>query len=294
MDGGFLARTDAALHSFQTGAGIDTDRICGPQTWTALVEAGRTLGERLLYLHTPAQRGDDVVELQRQLSTLGFSLGRLDGILDQRTAHALVDFQRNCGLISDGICGPDTLNALQRFTGHLAGAEGITHLTESEQLRHTQNLLGCRIAVGEQGGLDAAVTAVRRLLSDDGATVLTVHHPDWSVQAAQVNEFGALVYIGLEIRPQASEACFYESEHDLSVGGRRLAHLLAQALSDTLRPVKSRGMRLPVLRETRMTAVLCRLSQPDDLVRHNATVARTIRQVLREWVLNPTGEPEAF
>ena len=43
-----------------------------PQTWSALVEAGRRLGDRFLYRRTPMLRGDDVAELQQRLSALGF------------------------------------------------------------------------------------------------------------------------------------------------------------------------------------------------------------------------------
>ena len=36
------------------------DGVCGPQTWSALVEAGFRLGDRLLYHRRPMLRGDDV------------------------------------------------------------------------------------------------------------------------------------------------------------------------------------------------------------------------------------------
>ena len=46
----------------------------------------------------------------------------------------------------------------------------------------------------------------------------------------------------------------------MSYGGRLLAQIAAEALDDVLPgPVEVRGMRLPVLRETRMPAVVCRL-----------------------------------
>ncbi|MDP9441425.1 MAG: peptidoglycan-binding protein, partial [Actinomycetota bacterium] len=104
--------TVAAVLAFQERRGIRVDGVCGPQTWSALVEAGYRLGDRPLYLTHPMLRGDDVAELQRRLGSLGFDGGRVDGILGARTERALADFQRNAGLVSDAVCGPATLAAL--------------------------------------------------------------------------------------------------------------------------------------------------------------------------------------
>ena len=80
--------------------------MCGPQTWSALVEAGRDLGDRFLYRRTPMLRGDDVAELQQRLSALGFDTGRVDGIFGDLTSAALGEFQRNVGLPSTASPGP--------------------------------------------------------------------------------------------------------------------------------------------------------------------------------------------
>ena len=68
------------MRPFQEHRGLRSDGVCGPQTWSALVEAGRVLGDRLLYYRNPMLRGDDVATLQRQLGALGFDAGRVDGI----------------------------------------------------------------------------------------------------------------------------------------------------------------------------------------------------------------------
>ncbi len=60
-------------------------------------------------------RGDDVVDLQQRLSTLGFDTGRVDGIFGDRTSRALAEFQRNVGLPVDGIAGGATLRELIRL-----------------------------------------------------------------------------------------------------------------------------------------------------------------------------------
>ena len=88
----------AAVEAFQHRRGLRVDGVCGAQTWWALVEAGFRLGDRFLYHRQPMMRGDDVAELQRRLSALGFDTGRVDGIFGDLTSRALAEFQRNLGL----------------------------------------------------------------------------------------------------------------------------------------------------------------------------------------------------
>jgi len=276
--------------AFQTSRSIDVDGICGPQTWALVVEAGQRLGGRLLYLHSPALRGDDIAELQQMLSTLGFSVGRIDGIHDAQTAHAVEDFQRNAGLVSDGICGPDTLDALQRFVKHLRGAEDMAAIEERERLSGDGvHLTARRVAIGERGGLDAITAAIRRALTDVGADVLTVHHPDWSAQAAQVNGYDADVYLALELRPEPPTIAFFEGQHFVSPGGRALADRLCNSLHPLFPDISARGMRLPMLRETKMPAVLCRFERARDVVQHNRAVAQAIASATED-VLTSTAD----
>src|ERR1700759_4238151 len=65
--GTFGADTQAALVRFQAARGLEADGICDRDTWLALVEAGFSVGDRLLYLTAPMLRGDDVAELQLSL-----------------------------------------------------------------------------------------------------------------------------------------------------------------------------------------------------------------------------------
>jgi N-acetylmuramoyl-L-alanine amidase len=218
---------------------------------------------------------------------LGFSVGRIDGIHDERTAHAVADFQRNAGLVADGICGPDTLDALQRFVRHLEGADDMAALEERERFTSKgEHLTNRRIAIGERGGLDVMTAAVRRALTDAGAEVLTVHHPDWSSQANQVNGYGADFYIALEVRPEPPTIAFFEGEHFVSPGGRALAECLHVELAHLFPTIGNRGMRLPMLRETRMPAVLCRFEHARDLVRHNREIAVSMARAMQAVLIS--------
>ena len=107
--------TARAVRSFQRDRGLRTDGLCGRHTWSSVVEAGFRLGDRLLYQRIPMLHGDDVAELQRQLSALGFDPGGVDGIFGDQTASAVADFQHNIGISSDGICGPRTLAELSQL-----------------------------------------------------------------------------------------------------------------------------------------------------------------------------------
>ncbi|MEM9610343.1 MAG: peptidoglycan-binding protein [Actinomycetota bacterium] len=288
IDGAFGDSTERAVAAFQHGHGIDVDGIVGPVTWRELVEAGYDLGDRLLYLQSPMLRGEDVSELQRRLGRLGFDAGRIDGILGRDTAGAIQDFQRNTGLGTDGICGPATIDALDRYGGRLRDADPVALVRERERLRSSSaSLDGQRLAVGEPGGLAAPTAAVRRALADTGVRVLTIHHPDGSKHAHQANTFAADVYLGLAAHDGPPEICFYEVPGFVSHGGRLLADLAVDELSSSLAvPVQVRGMRLPVLRETRMPAVVCRLPAPRWTASWTPAVGRAWSSAIGRWAVD--------
>ncbi len=54
-------------------------------------------------------RGEEVRQIQRKLSTLGFYTGSIDGVYGTGTKKAVTAFQKSCGIKADGIAGPTTL-----------------------------------------------------------------------------------------------------------------------------------------------------------------------------------------
>ena len=164
-EGVFGPGTRAAVEAFQHMRGLRVDGVCGSQTWNALVEAGFHLGDRFLYRRTPMLRGDDVAELQRRLSTLGFDTGRVDGIFGDGTSHALAEFQRNVGLPVDGIAGGATLRELIRLESRYKEPELISAVRARTELRHAPPpSAGRHVAIGESGGLGSVAGALRRRL----------------------------------------------------------------------------------------------------------------------------------
>lgn len=127
VDGVFLGRTADAVREFQARAGINEDAIVGPETWSALVDATFTLGDRMLYLRLPHFHGRDVTTLQTALNALGFTCGNIDGIFGSFTERALVEFQRNAGLPADGIAGDDTVGALMALRHVWDGKDASVH-----------------------------------------------------------------------------------------------------------------------------------------------------------------------
>ncbi len=282
--------TEAAVAAFQQAAGLDVDGRCTEVTWNALVEAGYELGDRQLYFRAPMMRGDDVFVLQRSLGALGFDAGRLDGVFGPDTARALGDFQRNCGLPGDGIFGPESLSALERLGPSRTDALGVAHVREQEWLRRlaAADIAARRLVIGEPGGLAALASATTRALRDAGAIAVSLDHPDWSEQARQANALAADVFVGLRLQGGAGvTVAYFATAGYESAGGRHLAELMVEEVATVPGPGGEHaitGMRLPLLRETRMPAVLVALGPAGRVVEHTALVAGALSRALARWI----------
>jgi N-acetylmuramoyl-L-alanine amidase len=284
----FGIATEAALRAFQEVRGLRVDGLCEQLTWTALQEASWELGDRHLNLRAPNLRGDDVAELQRVLGQLGFDTGRVDGIYGPQSERAVRDFQDNTGLAADGVCGYETFAALRRVGGRVSDGPPIATIREQQSLRElAPRMARKRVVLGCFGGLDVITRTIGRQLRSAGASVAELDNPDGSAQAGSANRFGADVYLGLA----ASERCtvsYYAVPGYVSYGGRRLAQLIyEQVFALELLVARPRGMRLPVLRETRMPAVLLELGPIHAVVAHASALAEAMTSALRSWVDTP-------
>jgi N-acetylmuramoyl-L-alanine amidase len=277
-----------AIEAFQHLRGLRVDGVCGSQTWNTLVEASFRIGDRFLYRRTPMLRGDDVVDLQQRLGTLGFDTGRVDGIFGDRTSRALAEFQRNVGLPYDGIVGDATLRELIRLESRHAEAELISSVRARALLRDAPpTLTGRHVAIGERGGLGSVTGALRRRLVHGGTQVTDLHHPDDSTQAHQANEMNVDVFLGLRLSPTRAvcHTSYWAGTHDESQGGRLLAELIQEIVPGILgiEDGGAHGMSLALLRETRMPSVLVELGPASLVVERAALLAAALSNALGKW-----------
>lgn len=169
VDGVFFGRTEEAVRAFQRAYDLAEDSHVGDETWSALVDATFTLGDRILYLRLPHFHGHDVHVLQNALNVLGFACGTEDGIFGSYTERALAEFQRNAGLVSDGIAGDDTVRAIMSLRHVWEGKDGRSHSAAQVAPGRAQEVLS-RISFGVEGLDEVGADIARRLVNLATAT----------------------------------------------------------------------------------------------------------------------------
>jgi peptidoglycan hydrolase-like protein with peptidoglycan-binding domain len=118
VDGSFGSATRGALERFQRDRGLLVDGVVGAQVHAALGETARPDPRAAALSAMPANtvlrpgtRGEGVRRLQQRLIDHGANL-ELDGAYGQRTTAAVAAFQKQRGLVVDGVAGPHTIGAL--------------------------------------------------------------------------------------------------------------------------------------------------------------------------------------
>jgi hypothetical protein len=86
---------------------------------------------RDLHVTSPSMTGQDVLDVQKQLATLGLSPGPLDAAYGPATAAAVKDFQQAHRLDVDGVVGPQTLAALAAAAADPAGSAPLARSSSS-------------------------------------------------------------------------------------------------------------------------------------------------------------------
>jgi N-acetylmuramoyl-L-alanine amidase len=142
----FDDHVDAAVRTFQQNRGLMVDGVAGPETLRALGEAQYSLGDRPMFWergidHT---RGDDVSELQRQLSYLGFYYGHIDGEFAERTHHAVRELQLNLGLEPTGVADAPLIGAMARVNRSISPSQAFS-LRDYERLNQASAALKGRV-----------------------------------------------------------------------------------------------------------------------------------------------------
>lgn len=173
IDGKMGPKTRAAIRSFQKDEGLSVDGIAGKNTQRALqtekplapitvTELGdidpsvttpdesrfiaRPLDEFMPNLNIGSIRDIklDTTAIQTKLSGLGYDVGEIDGKIGKRTRKAIRQFQKDKGLVADGIVGPDTTEAMIRAErmSNVDEETGMPEVKDSSVLSGLGNLLG--------------------------------------------------------------------------------------------------------------------------------------------------------
>jgi peptidoglycan hydrolase-like protein with peptidoglycan-binding domain len=264
--GSFGDGTYEAVAAFQARRGLWVDGIVGPDTWRALVSAGYTLGSRILYHRVPMMAGDDVAELQRQLNSLGFESGNVDGIFGPDTLRGLLEFQSNRGLAEDGLAGAEVIDELALMARATAkhGREAVRGRQWLENL--PKSIAGQRIYIdpfcrdeGEAEATWGAAVLLSTIVQSHGATVFLSRSIDTApgerVRALRANRLGIDLTVSIcTTKDPAGSIHFFASELSRSTSGEAVAGCIAERLG---LPVSGRA--IPILKNTRATAVVVAL-----------------------------------
>jgi N-acetylmuramoyl-L-alanine amidase len=264
-------------------------------TWERLVEAGRRLGDRVLSTTAPLLRGDDVAELQERLAALGFDPGRVDGIFGAATRAAVAHFQHDAGLSADGIAGPATLAELRRLAVRHRDAALVSEVKERSRLAdgHLGDLV---VALGQSGGLDALVEAAARAVRARGGQAVVVRDADEGPLATSANaaRAGCLVVLRLEPGSSLATGLYFASERSESPAGRRLAEALSNGAGRALGVDHvTKGMTLPVLRESAMPTTVLEMGHVERLVERSGQLAEALAVAVEQWAV-PSAGAEVF
>lgn len=264
--GSFGSTTEVAVRAFQRSRLLVVDGVCGPDTWSSLVECGYALGDRLLYLRHPMLRGDDVAALQRTLNSLGFHAGREDGIFGPQTERGLREFQRNVGLATDGQLGPATRIELERLATF--GEGSVDAVREREAFRSGRwRLDRVRLFIAVAPELAVVGNALHRALRAHASTVVVdLSGSDDHELAQRANRFDADLTLALRLGDDEARVHYFASGSHHSAVGHCVADALAGALTAQAGTDAggTAGRRTTLLRETRMPAVVCLLAHPGD------------------------------
>jgi N-acetylmuramoyl-L-alanine amidase len=325
----FDEATELAVRHFQQRRGISVDGTVGVETFAALRGAHWRLGDRsLAHDSVHILSGDDVTELQSKLLSLGYDVARADGFFGPRTAEALRAFQREYGLVADGVCGTSTLRAFRNLEGRRVVGGRPQMLREQVAVAAAgPSLLGKRIVIDPgHGGTDLGFVhdgvseaelawdlanrlegRLKALGVQTGVTRGPSNTRTEEERAHLANDLSADLVISLHVdgfaspRPNGLAVYYFGAAEVSSTIGERLADLVLRelvartGLSDNRIHPKS----WTLLRLTRMPAVrveLGYLTSPIDRPRlldplFRDTVAEGLLVAIQRLYLNQADDP---
>jgi len=114
---GLFIGNDTVIEAKGTAYGVVTSKLSHWDEWGELTGVDYTNegSETVVASLRKGDKGEDVRVLQNKLLALGYSLPKYgaDGSYGTETTAAVMAFQKDMGLLVDGICGPITQAALE-------------------------------------------------------------------------------------------------------------------------------------------------------------------------------------
>jgi N-acetylmuramoyl-L-alanine amidase len=286
IDGIMGPKTKEAVKKFQQDRGLLVTGSVDAETWQELADAGYAIGDRLLYLKNPPFRGDDVRTLQLWLKTLGFYKSDENGIFCGKTQRALMEFQKNMKIYSDGILGAETLQHLKNLrriidsksSSNYPFIRNFPDMTRSEAIKvvfdYGENISelseGLRYFREKIYICKSIATFARDMLIQMGIdSEITVNDSDnlslfLSDRIKYANRSNADVLISINLGfsldqdANGSSCYFFKGAKSHSITGKMIANLIQDRLVQNLSILDCRvhGTSYAILKQTVMTAVL--------------------------------------
>ncbi|MFN8016476.1 MAG: peptidoglycan-binding protein [Acidimicrobiia bacterium] len=267
--------TETALRSYQEIHGLPITGIFDEETWNELNLNTFKLGDRLLYERQPMFRGDDVAQLQHRLNSLGFDSGREDGIFRAETAQALREFQRNMAISSDGICGPNTVIALERVSTFASSS--ATSLREKIKWQSRDETSSYRVGLNIDPTFTIVGDRLIKELFDMGLKIPLYHEgANESDVAIEANRNGIDFLFSIIPSFAAAGRCvFFSNSRYRSMVGASFAGAIQHELSKILKsdPDEIVGRMYPLLQESKMPCVIIELCDTSDI-----TMVKLVRE----------------
>lgn len=261
-----------AVRQFQQERGLVADGRVDDDTYNELAGSRHQLGSRAMRYADPMQRGDDVRQLQQQLTELGFHHGNVDGIFGRTTETSLRAFQHDYGLQTDGVAAASTLRALGNLLPKVTGGSATLLRSQAHRVSSGPQLAGRLIyfeADDEADGFTWNLAGrVRDHLEMLGANAILINRTTAgrpaSERAERANRAGAEIFISLQVASHIADQAegmatyYFGSASYLSTVGREIAGFLHREVTSR-GPFVDLGVHprvLEILRLTTMPAVL--------------------------------------
>lgn len=129
ITGKFGDLTEKAVKEFQKAKGLNADGVAGRKTLDmiekAIKDAGGSASDSTTGLKV-GSTGEKVIQLQQDLTALGYYYGDITGHYGSLTKTAVKKFQKAKGITQDGVAGTTTLNAIAKALGGSSGSGTTT------------------------------------------------------------------------------------------------------------------------------------------------------------------------